>query len=44
MKRYKYLIIGGGVAAGCAAQEFAQQFAGAGKVCIITADSSIPFR
>jgi monodehydroascorbate reductase (NADH) len=39
MKRYKYVIIGGGVAAGYAAQEFAQQNAGAGKVAIITADS-----
>jgi len=43
MKRYKYVIIGGGVAAGYAAQEFAQQNAGAGKVGIITADSSLPY-
>jgi len=43
MKRFKYVIIGGGVAAGYAAQEFAQQNVGAGKVGIFTADSSIPY-
>ena len=43
MKRYKYVIIGGGVAAGYAVQEFAQQNAGTGQVAIITADSSLPY-
>jgi len=43
MQHFKYVIIGGGVTAGYAAQEFAQQNAGAGKVAIITADSSLPY-
>ncbi len=43
MKRYKYVIIGGGVAAGYAAQEFALQNVGADKVGTITADSSLPY-
>ena len=43
MKRYKYVIIGGGVAAGFAAREFAQQKVGPGQVAIITADSSLPY-
>jgi NADPH-dependent 2,4-dienoyl-CoA reductase/sulfur reductase-like enzyme len=43
MQHHPYLIIGGGVAAGFAAQEFAQQNAGVGKVGIITADSSLPY-
>lgn len=43
MKQYKYVIIGRGVAAGYAAQEFAQQYVPAGQVAIITADSSIPY-
>jgi NADPH-dependent 2,4-dienoyl-CoA reductase/sulfur reductase-like enzyme len=43
MKRYKYVIIGGGVAAGFAAQEFVQQKVGPGQVAIITADSSLPY-
>src|SRR5688572_18208947 len=43
MKRYKYVIIGSGVAAGYAAQEFAQQKVEKGQVAIITADSSLPY-
>ncbi len=43
MRHYKHVIIGGGVAAGYAAQEFAQQSAGAGNVGMITADSSLPY-
>jgi NADPH-dependent 2,4-dienoyl-CoA reductase/sulfur reductase-like enzyme len=43
MKRFKYVIIGGGVAAGYAAQEFAQQYGSAGQVLIVTADSSLPY-
>ena len=43
MQHFKYVIIGGGVAAGYAAQEFAQQNVGADKVAILTADSSLPY-
>jgi thioredoxin reductase len=34
MKHYKYVIIGGGVAAGYAAQEFAQQNVGTGMALV----------
>src|SRR5437867_12702973 len=43
MKRYDYVVIGSGVAAGYAAQEFAQQTTEKGKLAIITADSSVPY-
>jgi NADPH-dependent 2,4-dienoyl-CoA reductase/sulfur reductase-like enzyme len=43
MKNYKYVILGGGVAAGYAAREFAQQQVEPGKTAIVTADTSIPY-
>ncbi len=42
MKHYKYVIIGSGIAAGYAAQEFVQQNVGKGDLAIITADSVLP--
>src|SRR5438045_6016322 len=43
MKSYKYVILGSGVAAGYAAQEFAQQKVDRGAVGIVTADEAIPY-
>ena len=43
MKRYKYVILGSGVAAGFAAREFAQQQVEPGLVAIVTADSILPY-
>jgi NAD(P)H-nitrite reductase large subunit len=43
VKHYKYVIIGSGVAAGYAAQEFVQQNVGKGELAIVTADSVLPY-
>src|SRR5437773_1182218 len=43
MKTYEYLVLGSGVAAGYAAQEFVQHHAAKGKLAIVTADSLIPY-
>src|SRR5438270_1870742 len=43
MKHYDCVILGSGVAAGYAAQEFAGQNRGKEKLAIITADSSVPY-
>src|SRR5438132_9658266 len=43
MRTYKYVILGGGVVAGYAAQEFVQQKVEKGEVAIVTADEAIPY-
>ena len=43
MRTYKYVILGGGVVAGYAAQEFVQQKVEKGDVAIVTADEAIPY-
>jgi NADPH-dependent 2,4-dienoyl-CoA reductase/sulfur reductase-like enzyme len=43
MKSYKYVMLGSGVAAGYAAQEFAQQKVEKGALGIVTADEAIPY-
>ncbi len=43
MKQFKYVLLGSGVVAGYAAQEFAQQKTGKGQVAIVTADETIPY-
>ena len=42
MKKYKYVIIGGGTTAGYAAAEFAEQNIEKGDLCIISAESILP--
>jgi 3-phenylpropionate/trans-cinnamate dioxygenase ferredoxin reductase component len=42
MKHYKYLIIGGGTAAGYAAKEFVNQNIGEKELCIVSAESIYP--
>jgi 3-phenylpropionate/trans-cinnamate dioxygenase ferredoxin reductase component len=42
MKKYKYVIIGGGTTAGYAAAEFAEQGIEKGDLCIISAESILP--
>ncbi len=42
MKKYKYIIIGGGTTAGYAATEFANQGLEKGELCIISAESILP--
>ncbi len=42
MKKYKYIIIGGGTTAGYAAKEFAEQNIGNGELCIISAEDILP--
>lgn len=42
MKKYKYIIIGGGTTAGYAASEFAEQGINKGDLCIISAESILP--
>lgn len=42
MKKYKYIIIGGGTTAGYAAAEFAQQGIEKGDLCIVSAESILP--
>ena len=43
MRSYKYVILGGGVAGGYAAKEFAQQDVEKGEVAIVTADQAPPY-
>lgn len=43
MNSYKYVILGGGVAAGYAAQEFVAQGLRPGELCIISAEASAPY-
>ena len=43
MSTYHYLILGGGVAAGYAAQAFVEAGGKAGELCIISADSQPPY-
>ncbi len=40
---FKYAILGGGVVAGYAAQEFVEQEIKSGELCIISADSTLPY-
>ena len=42
MKKYKYIIIGGGTTAGYAATEFVEQGIEKGHLCIISAESILP--
>jgi NADPH-dependent 2,4-dienoyl-CoA reductase/sulfur reductase-like enzyme len=42
MKKYKYIIIGGGTTAGYAALEFAEQGIEKGDLCLISAESILP--
>jgi 3-phenylpropionate/trans-cinnamate dioxygenase ferredoxin reductase component len=42
MKKYKYVIIGGGTTAGYAAAEFAEQGIEKGDLCIVSAESILP--
>lgn len=42
MKKYKYIIIGGGTTAGYAATEFVEQGIEKGELCIISAESILP--
>ncbi len=43
MQSHRYIILGGGVAAGYAAQTFAEADAGSGEVAIISADNRPPY-
>ena len=43
MKGYKYIILGGGVAAGYAAREFGKRGIKAGELGIISADDQLPY-
>lgn len=43
MRNYKYIILGGGVAAGYAAESFAEAGIKSGELAIISADSSLPY-
>lgn len=43
MEKFNYVILGGGVAAGYAAQEFVEQGINPGQLCIVTADAMIPY-
>ena len=40
---YKYLILGGGLVAGYAAQTFAKEQASSGKLCILSAETTLPY-
>lgn len=42
MKKFKYLIIGGGTTAGYAAEEFVEQGIGKGELCIISSEKILP--
>jgi 3-phenylpropionate/trans-cinnamate dioxygenase ferredoxin reductase component len=42
MKKYKYIIIGGGTTAGYAAKEFVEQGFPKGELCIVSAESILP--
>jgi NADPH-dependent 2,4-dienoyl-CoA reductase/sulfur reductase-like enzyme len=43
VRTYKYVILGGGVAGGYAAQEFAHQQIEKGEVALVTADEALPY-
>ncbi|MEQ8678059.1 MAG: FAD-dependent oxidoreductase [Aggregatilineales bacterium] len=43
MRNYKYIILGGGVAAGYAAKSFAEAGIDSGELAIISAESSLPY-
>lgn len=43
MTSYNYVIIGGGLAAGYAAQEFAEQGITPGQLCIFSAETTLPY-
>ena len=43
MNKFRYLIIGGGVAAGYAAQEFVEQGVSPGELGILSADHTLPY-
>jgi NADPH-dependent 2,4-dienoyl-CoA reductase/sulfur reductase-like enzyme len=42
MKKYKYIIAGGGTTAGYAAKEFVNQQIGKGELCIVSAEPMLP--
>ena len=42
-QKYKYVILGGGLTAGYAAQEFAKRGINAGELCIISAEETLPY-
>jgi NADPH-dependent 2,4-dienoyl-CoA reductase/sulfur reductase-like enzyme len=43
MTTYKYMILGGGLAAGYAAQAFAEAYTPPGKLCILSAENKLPY-
>ena len=43
MKKYKYVILGGGLTAGYAAQEFVTRNLPAGQLCIVSAENTLPY-
>lgn len=43
MSNYKYVILGGGLTAGYAAQEFVTQNLPAGELCIVSAEGTLPY-
>ena len=43
MSFYKYVILGGGVAAGYAAREFADHGISTGELCIVSAEETLPY-
>ncbi|MCB8983498.1 MAG: FAD-dependent oxidoreductase [Ardenticatenaceae bacterium] len=43
MSHYKYVILGGGLAAGYAAQEFVAQGISAGELCLVAAEKTLPY-
>ena len=43
MKSYKYVILGGGVAAGYAARTFVEKHGQPGELCIVSADDTLPY-
>lgn len=43
MSTYKYVILGGGLVAGYAAQEFAAHDVPAGEICIVSAEKTLPY-
>lgn len=43
MVAYRYVVVGGGVAAGYALREFTKRGVAAGDVALVSADSSLPY-
>jgi NADPH-dependent 2,4-dienoyl-CoA reductase/sulfur reductase-like enzyme len=43
MSNYKYVILGGGLTAGYAAQEYAEQGGHSGELCIVSAENTLPY-